>query len=144
MYNGSSFHKLSYGKVTLAYTWFNLNLMLTRIVCLWLIKHVFLHLLYLLKKKNTFKNQNGVTVVQASKMELGNHCECGFRNILYCWELEFSELYQTQGHHYLFSKQCLLGASSCNFMVSSCNYAIILTLNNLCLISTLTSCQAQL
>ena len=33
-------------------------------------------------------------------------------------ELKFSELYQTQGHHKLFSKQCLLAAVSCKLVVS--------------------------
>ena len=36
-----------------------------------------------IKEKNAFKNQNGVTVVQASKMEPGGHCECGFRQVLH-------------------------------------------------------------
>ena len=33
------------------------------------------------KEKNAFKNQNGVTMVQAFKMEPGGHCRCGFRHI---------------------------------------------------------------
>ena len=53
-----------------------------------------------------FKNKNGVTMFQASKMESGGHCGCGFRYVpssLRNWN--FFELYQTQGHHQLFSKQ---------------------------------------
>ena len=34
------------------------------------------------------------------------------------WELEFSELYQTQGHQQPFSKQNLIAAASCNLLVS--------------------------
>lgn len=34
-----------------------------------------------MKEKNTFLSQNGVTVVQAFKMELGSHCGCGFRHV---------------------------------------------------------------
>ena len=37
---------------------------------------------------------------------------------LHHWELEFSELYQTQGYYQPFSKQYLLLAASCNLMVS--------------------------
>ena len=32
-----------------------------------------------IKEKNAFKNLNGITEVQASKMDLGGHCGCGFR-----------------------------------------------------------------
>ena len=38
---------------------------------------------------------------------------------LHLWELDSSELYQTQGHHQLFSKQYLLAATSCHLMVTS-------------------------
>ena len=34
-----------------------------------------------IKEKNEFKNQNGVTVFQATRMEPGGHCGCGFRHI---------------------------------------------------------------
>ena len=37
---------------------------------------------------------------------------------LHHWELEFSELYQTQGYYQPFSKQYLLIAASCNLMGS--------------------------
>lgn len=30
---------------------------------------------------NTFKNKNGITVVQASRMETDDHSDCGFRHI---------------------------------------------------------------
>ena len=35
----------------------------------------------IIKEKKTFKNKNGVTVVQASILELGGHGGCGFRYI---------------------------------------------------------------
>ena len=34
-----------------------------------------------IKEKNAFKNQNRVTVFQASKMEQGGRCGCGFRHV---------------------------------------------------------------
>ena len=34
-----------------------------------------------IREKNAFKNKNGVTVVQAFKMELGGHCGYGFRHV---------------------------------------------------------------
>ena len=34
-----------------------------------------------IKEKNAFKNQNGVTMVQASRMEPGGHYGCGFRHV---------------------------------------------------------------
>ena len=33
------------------------------------------------KEKNAFKNQNGVTMVPAFKMEPGGHCRYGFKHI---------------------------------------------------------------
>lgn len=38
--------------------------------------------------------------------------------LLYYWETEFSELYQTQGYHNPFSKQYLQTAAKCILMVS--------------------------
>ena len=71
------------------------------------------------KEKNAFKKETGITVVQESRRELGGHCGCDFTHILHHWEPEFYELYQTQGHHQLFSKQYLLAATSCHLMVTS-------------------------
>ena len=51
-------------------------------------------------------------------MELSGHCECGWRHDPALLRPEFSELYQTQGHHQPPSKQDLLAASSCNLTVS--------------------------
>lgn len=54
----------------------------------------------------SLKNKNEVTMLQASKMELGGHCGCGFRYISESLKTPvFSELFQTQGHHQPFSKQ---------------------------------------
>ena len=84
-------------------------------------------------------------MVQASPMEPGGHCGCGFRHILASIP-EFSELSQTQGHHQLFSEQYLLAAASCNLMVSGSPLVTMQPFwapTNPCLTSTLTSCQLQ-
>lgn len=61
----------------------------------------------------SLKNQNGVTRVQASKMELGGHCGCGLRHIPGSLKTPiYSELYQTQGHHQPFSKQYMPAATA--------------------------------
>lgn len=58
-------------------------------------------------------------MLQASKMELGGHCGCGFRYISESLKTPvFSELFQTQEHHQPFSKQYLLAVASCNLVVS--------------------------
>ena len=48
-----------------------------------------------IKEKNAFESQNQV-VVQTSKVKLGGHCGYAFSTFWDHWELEFSELYQTQ------------------------------------------------
>ena len=42
---------------------------------------VLVHSLVLVTYLRSFKNQNGVAMVQASKMELSSHCGCSFRHI---------------------------------------------------------------
>ena len=49
-------------------------------------------------------------------MEPYGHRGCDFRHILESLKLEFSKLYQTQGHHQPFSKH-LLAIASYNLMV---------------------------
>ena len=96
------------------------NFMLTRTICLWPVKHA-LYIWFNHLEKNALKKktkQNGVTVVQASKMEPGSHCGCGFRHVPASLRLEFSELCQTQGHHLPSSKQYQLRAANCKLMVS--------------------------
>ena len=67
----------------------------------------------------SLKNKIEVTMLQASKIELGGHCGCGFRYISESLKTPvFSELFQSQGHHQPFSKQYLLAASSYNLVVS--------------------------
>ena len=48
-----------------------------------------------IKEKNAFESQNQV-VVQTSKVKLGGHRGYDFSTFWYCWELEFSEPYQTR------------------------------------------------
>ena len=94
------------------------------------------------KGKNAFENQNGVTVVQALEMEPVATEDVVSDTFLHPWELEFSELYQTQGHRQLFSNQYLLAAASCNLMVSGSPLVTtqpFQTPTNPCLASTLTS-----
>ena len=62
-------------------------------------------------------------------MEPGVYCGCGFRYVpasLRTWN--FSKLYQTQGHHQLFSKQYLLAAASCSLFQSSPFHNYIISL----------------
>ena len=47
-------------------------------------------------ERNTFESQNVVPVVQTSKVKLGGHRGYDFSTFWYCWELEFSEPYQTR------------------------------------------------
>ena len=35
-----------------------------------------------IREKNAFKKQNEVSVIQASKWEVGGHCGCGFRHVV--------------------------------------------------------------
>ena len=82
-------------------------------------------------------------MLQASKMELGGHCGCGFRYISESLKTPvFSELFQTQGHHQPFSKQYLLPAAGSIPVVpkspsphSNCNHSKPPT--NSCLTSNL-------
>ena len=71
-----------------------------------------------INEKDAFKNKNGVTVVQASKIEPVTIVDVISDMLLHHYALEFSELYQTQEYHQLFSKQYLLVAVSCSLMVS--------------------------
>ena len=77
--DGRNVHILRYGEVILAYTWFGLNFMLTRTACG--LSNMNCTSALTMTEKNAFKNQNGVTVVQAFKTELGGHCGCGFTYI---------------------------------------------------------------
>ena len=77
-------------------------------------------------------------MLQAFRMELGNHCRCGFRHITASIP-EFFELYQIQGCHQIFSKH-LVAAGSCNRMVSRFMLVTIQPFwapTNLCLTITL-------
>ena len=57
----------------------------------------------------SFKNQNGVAMVQSYEMESASHCGCNFRQVSASLRTRiFSKLYQTQGHYQPFSKWQLL------------------------------------
>ena len=119
--------------------------MLTRTACFVAYHNIHCTFALTIKEKNAFKNQNGITVVQASKMKLGGHC--GFRHSPATLRTEFSERIQTQGHHQLFSKQHLLPAANCKFMISRSPLVTMQpfqTPTNPYLSSILTSCQLQL
>lgn len=109
-----TFHLLRDGKVILALTWYNLNCMLTTVACFVAYWTSTVHLLWppntKMHLKNAFKSQNGVTMVQASKMELDGHCGCDFRPIPVLLRTWISWTVSDSGWHQLFSKQCLLTA----------------------------------
>ena len=98
-----------------------------------------------IKEKNAFKNQNGVTVVQAPKMEVGGHGGCGFRHVpVLLWTWIFWTVSDSRTSPAVLKT---ISASRCQLQPHSlkvypCNYAIISDPNP-CLISTLTSCRLQ-
>lgn len=73
---------------------------------------------------------DGIILVQASKNGTMATEDLASDTFLHHWEPEISELYQTQGHHQLSSKQYLLAATShrfCSFKVPApfLNYVIV-------------------
>ena len=126
----------------MAYTWFKLYLRLTKTAV-----GVLSNMHYtsaLIIEGNSFKNKNEVTIKnQAFRIELGGHCRCSFRHVPV---LSRTWIFWTEGHHQLFSKQCLL-VDNCILMVSRStvvNMQPFQIPNNPCLTSTLTTCQLQL
>ena len=71
---------LWYGEVILADIWLNLNFTDQRSLFCGLSD---MHCTSALatEEKNVFESQNGVAVVQTSKIKLGGHCICNFRHI---------------------------------------------------------------
>ena len=76
--------------------------MLTRTACFMACQNMNCTYVLTIKEKNAFKNQNGVTVVQALIMKAGGHCGCALRQVSVSssQEHEFSELYER--HHWPF------------------------------------------
>lgn len=99
-----------------------------------------------IREKNAFKTQNGVTVVQASKMKPNAISNVVSDMFLHHRELQYSELYQTPGQHQQFSKQQLLALPAATLW----SQGLLLKVGNPfgppinpCLISAHTSCQIQ-
>ena len=85
------------------------------------------------KKKKALKNKNGVTAVQAPKIELGDQCRCSFRlNSCVTKNLHFLNCMLNSRTPSAFLKT--ISANSCQLQsyslkISLYNYAIILELN---------------
>ena len=82
----------------------------------------------------SFKNQNGVTMFPAAKMEQDRHCRCHFRHSCITENLSFLNCIKLKDttSHQPFSKQHQLAAATCNHVVSKFpppfhNYVIIVS-----------------
>ena len=71
------------------------------------------------------KHQNGVPMIQISKMEADGHCECDFRHIPVSLRHPFSEIYLTQIPPTVLKTLWSHGLP--------CNYAVISNGNQYCL-----------
>ena len=100
-----------------------------------------------IKENNVFIKQNGVTVVQASKIESSAHCECGLRHVatsLRTWIFWTGSDSRTSP---AILKTVSINTASCHLMASR---SPLVTKQPFwfpispCLTSTLTACQLQL
>ena len=114
--DGRNFHILRYEEVILAYSWFGLNFMLTRTTCG--LSNIYCSSALTVTEKNAFKHENGVTVVQAFKKELGGHTGCGFRHTSVSLRTLFWTGSNSKMPLAIFKIIFLPGAASCNFMAS--------------------------
>ena len=73
-------HILRYGEVILAYTWFNLNFTdQSSLFCG--LSDMYCTSALAIEEGNAFESQNGVTVVQTSKVKWGGHCIRDFGHV---------------------------------------------------------------
>lgn len=99
---------------------------------------------FIIREKNEFKNQSGVTVVQSSKMEPGGHSGCGFRCVP---ESLRTRVFWTISNSRIPPAVLKTISASSHLMVSRSPLVTVHpfhTPTNPCLTSTLASCQLQL